>query len=274
MKSGKTWLKITGALLLATISVLPLGILWRNQTQTAEQRKTITPVLHERAKPAATRVMLQNVIESVRIKGTFVAGEEAYQELDPKEARDIRWIVQAGERIRSGQVLGYYKGKELQAEYTGLLKELDTYSDRPYLCYTVIEEPHLQCFVSPEQARKLREAPQIYTETLELQLLSVSNIRRPDGTVEVLFAVPGSICTVGDTLELTVYTGLELKYQMVLPVSCVYQKTEGEDQPWYVYQVTQQGEPVGEIEVELGYTDGQIVCINQLEMATYYRRIR
>ena len=61
---------------------------------------------------------------------------------------------------------------------------------------------------------------------------------------------------------------------MLLPVSCVYQKTEEEDQPWYVYQVTQQGEPVGEIEVELGYTDGQIVCINQLEMATYYRRIR
>ena len=61
---------------------------------------------------------------------------------------------------------------------------------------------------------------------------------------------------------------------MLLPVSCVYLKTEGEDQPWYVYQVTQKCEPVGEIEVELGYTDGQIVCINQLEMATYYRRIR
>ena len=274
MKSGKTWLKITGAWLLAVISVLPLGALWRNQTQTAEQRKTITPILHERAKPTATRVMLQNVIESVRIKGTFVPGEGAYQELDPKEARDIRWIVQAGEQILSGQVLGYYKGKALRAEYTGILKELDTYSDRPYLYYTVIEEPHLQCFVTPEQARKLREAPQIYTETLGLQLLSVSDIRRSDGTVKVLFAVPGSVRTVGDTLELTVYTGVELKYQMVLPVSCIYQKTEGEDQPWYVYQVTQQGEPVGEIEVELGYTDGQIVCINQLEMATYYRRIR
>ena len=274
MKAGKIVLKLVGAVLLLAVLVLPLVALWLNQTRTAEERRMLHPVLHEADKPAATRVMLQNVIESVRMKGTFVSGAEAYQELTYKDPGTIRWIAQPGDRILAGQVLGYYKGEELRAEYTGVLKECNPYSDRPYLCYALLEEPNLQCFITPQQARKLREAPDISSEVYDLQLLSVSNVQRADGTVAALFAVPGSIYKVGDSLELTVYTGLELKYQMVLPVSCIYQKTAGEDQPWYVYQITMQGEPIGEIEVELGYTDGEIVCINQLEMATYYRRIR
>lgn len=274
MKIGKILLRFLGVLLLLAVLALPLLALWLNHTQIAEERRMIFPVLHESDKAVATRAMLQNVIESVQLKGIFVSGREAYQELEYKDPGTIRWIVQPGSETRAGQVLGYYKGEEIRAEYTGILKERNTYSEQPYLCYTLLEEPHLQCFVTPQQAQKLRDATDISAEGYDIRLLSVSNTLRADGTVRVLFAVPGSIYTVGQTLEMKVYTGLELKYQMVLPVDCIYQKVEGEDQPWYVYQVTAEGEPIGEIEVELGYTDGEIVCINQLEMATYYRRVK
>ncbi len=274
MKVGRIFLRLVGALLLVAILVFPLVALWMRHTQTAEERRMVYPVLHEIDKPAATRVMLQNVIESVRVKGTFVSGAQAYQELACKEPSAIRWLVQPGGEVQLGQVLGYYKGQEIRAEYAGILKERNLYSDKPYLCYTLLGEPNLQCFVTPQQAEKLQAATDISTDSRDIQLLSISHIQRPDGTVAVLFAVPGNHYKIGDPLELKVYTGLELKYQMVLPVSCIYQKTSGEDQPWYVYQITMQGEPIGEIEVELGYTDGEIVCINQLEMATYYRRVR
>lgn len=221
-----------------------------------------------------SRVMLQNVRESVVVSGTFVGSDSAFQELAYKNPEDIRWIVSVGREVCAGQVLGYYLDEEILAQYTGILKERNLYAQKPYLRYELFSAVELQCRISREDVRKLETAESLSADSLNIQLTHVSGVCNEDGTVNVRFSLPGSIFTYGQQLEnLKIYTGLELKYQMVLPVSCIYQKTEGEDQPWYVYQVTQQGEPIGEIQVELGYTDGEIVCINQLEMATYYRKV-
>jgi hypothetical protein len=57
---------------------------------------------------------------------------------------------------------------------------------------------------------------------------------------------------------------------LVLPVSCVYQKTPGEEEPWYAREVTKDGAVVGEIEVKLGYSNGKQVCVSGPQEGHYY----
>ena len=280
MKMSRKVLVVIGGMLLLAVLVAPLSlVLYMSETGMREEQLPPPPRLLEESygNVRPVRVMLQNVQEAVLVSGVFVGCENAFQELEYKDPENIRWIVSAGQEIRAGQILGYYEGEMIIAQYDGILKAQNTRTSHAYLQYELFYPIELQSKIHWEDAQKLQNAGELYADENIgfVQLTYVSSVRNPDGTVDVRLALPDSEYTYGQQItNLPIYTGQELKYQMVLPVDCIYQKVEGEDQPWYVYQMTQQGEPIGEIEVELGYTNGQIVCINQLEMATYYRRIR
>ena len=278
MKMPKKALTVVGCLLiLAVLAAPPALALYISEIGMQAKELPDPPRLLETAAgdERPIRVLLQNVQEAVVVSGTFVSSESAYQELAYKEPSAIRWIVSTGREVHAGQTLGYYKGEAVVAQYTGVLKERNTYASKAYLRYELFSPVELQCRVSWETAEKLRTAERISTDSYNIQITHISKLHNADGTVNIRFSLPGSTFTYGQRLEnLKIYTGLELKYQMVLPVDCVYQKAECENESWYVYQITQQGEPIGEIQVELGYTDGQIVCINQLEMATFYRKVK
>ena len=57
---------------------------------------------------------------------------------------------------------------------------------------------------------------------------------------------------------------------LVLPLDCVYQKTPGEDEPWFVRQVTEDGFLIAEIEVKIGYSDNDFAVVNGIEEGQYF----
>ena len=70
--------------------------------------------------------------------------------------------------------------------------------------------------------------------------------------------------------DLRLYTGRIYRSVLMLDADCVYQKESGEEQPWYVRQVTPEGTFLREIEVCVGYRDGSRVCVTRIEEGTWY----
>ena len=69
---------------------------------------------------------------------------------------------------------------------------------------------------------------------------------------------------------LAIYTGRVYNGTLVLPEDCVYQKEDQEDAPWYVRQVTEDGFLIGEQEVQVGYSDGEYVCVTGVEEGAWF----
>ena len=56
----------------------------------------------------------------------------------------------------------------------------------------------------------------------------------------------------------------------MLPEDCLYQKIAGEDEPWYVQQVSADGFFIGEMQVEKGYGDGNYCCVSGVGENQYF----
>lgn len=266
---------LTGLCILLMIALLaaPLGfaLLLPGEDALAGQGETPVAIGAFRA-DKVSRAILQNVQEYVKVTGVLTSDAYAYQELDYKKPGDIRWTVNVGEEVQAGQVLGTYQGESVLAAENGILVEVNTYSTKPYLRYRLFAPLELSCRVSQGALAQLQDAPSLTTEIGHTAVLSyVSSRRNEDGTTNIRLRINNPFYIYGQTIkDLKLLTGKVYELQMVLPVSCVYQKSSEEDAPWYVRQVTMQGELIGEREVEIGYRNDEIVCVVGVESNTFY----
>ena len=260
-------------LLIVALMILPLGILYQiSLDEMAAYQTPEAPKLVEVAVGGLARAYRTDVAEFVTVSGVYTSKSYAYMELDPKKAGTIRWIVDSGDEIQEGQIMGTWNGQEILSEVTGVLVERNTYASKPYLRFRTFEPLVLSCRVSNRTLTVLKHSGSLttqdgYTVTLE----KASMIENADGTVDILLSVDGGRQVYGQHVEdLRLLTGMVYRNVVVLPQDCVYQKTPGEDEPWYARWVTESGVFIAEVEVKIGYSSGDLVCVTGVEEGDWF----
>ena len=206
------------------------------------------------------------------ISGTFISREYAYIELTQKNPGEIRWDVQVGDEIQVDQVLGTYDGKQILSTMDGILMDINAYASKPYLKVQLLTGLELECNLSDKVIKQLRRAEALTTQDgVPVSITYIANVKNDDGSSRVLLKVESDSCFYGEAVkDLKLYTGYVYTGALVLPEKCLYQKNVGDDQPWYVRQVTEDGYFIEELEVQRGYSNGDLVCVTGIEEGTFY----
>lgn len=273
MKIIKSLLKAVFWLLIIALLLTPLGLIYEiSLRERAAYEPPSAPVIREGAMGASIEAIRQDVNEYVRVSGLFVSREHAYMELAQKNANEIRWNVQVGDEIQVDQVLGTYNGEDILSTMDGILMEINTYSSKPYLKIQLLTGLELECNLSEKLIKQLRRAEALTTQDgTTVTITYTANVKNDDGSCRVLLKLEEDSHFYGEAVkDLKLYTGYVYTGALVLPEKCLYQKNVGDDQPWYVRQVTEDGYFLEELEVQRGYSNGELVCVTGIEEGTFY----
>lgn len=273
MKILKSILCAVFWLLIIALLVAPLGLIWQiSQEEQEEYAAPDAPILRETAVGDLAQAERQDVPEYITISGTFTSTEHAYMELNARQASSIRWVVSIGDEIQEGQVLGTYKGDPILSTVTGILVEMSTYSAAPYLRFRLFTPVELVSRVEDRILSILKRSDSLTTEKGEAVTLSYASMQKnADGTTSVRLAIDSEKYTYGQALsELRILSGVVYQKALVLPADCVYQKAVGDDEPWYVRQVTEDGVFLVEVEVEIGYSNGDLICVSGISEGDWF----
>ncbi len=267
MKVLQYILKIVFWLVIIALLIAPVGLIWRiSRAEMAQYTVEEPPTLREVAFGAPEQVRRADVRDQVTVSGTFVCNAYEDMELTQENLGEYRWDVGTGEEVQEGQVLAKYGEETIVSPVDGVLQSINAYGERPYLRFGLLKPVELECVVDNTTRSALRDAIQLTTvDGAPVEITFASNLKNADGTSTVRLRIESGRYTVGQRLDLTLYTGLSFPQALVLPFSCVYQKVQGEDQPWYARKVDQNGYFLEEVQLGVSYADGDIVCVTGVQ---------
>lgn len=271
---GKKIIKALFWLLIIALLVLPLGLIYQiSLSEMEEYTPSDSPVIRQVSIGTPVKAYRTDIKLYETVSGSFTSTEVAFMELDYKKPYEIRWIVSYGDEIEVGQVLGYYYGEEVISTVEGIISNINTSAAEPYLMVDCYAPLVLECAVGDEVMSPLKQFADRLTlvDGTKVGLTHVARTKNLDGTTTVRLTLDREGDTYGDRAEnLTVYLGTGYPNVLVLPLDCVYQKVAGEDEPWYIRQVTEDGFLIGEMEVKIGYSDDDIAVVSGIEEGQYF----
>ncbi|MGI6362509.1 MAG: hypothetical protein ACOX21_01770 [Bacillota bacterium] len=261
--------KIFITFLLLTLLVAPVVLIYCiSQGEMAQYKPSSVPRIGEQAYGEILPVFVMDMQETVTLSGVVVSNETIFIEL-PKKASEIRFIVNAGDVVIEGDVIGYLGGEPFIAEKSGYIEKIDSWSADPYIQMQSLDNLALSCSVSSIQAKQLtREGAKLMTaDGMELRLIKQGKVEDMEGRVEYLFSFSGGGFNLGHTIEqLIVKTGLVYQEALVVNKKCVYQLEDGG--PYFVRTVDESGKYIAQVEVEIGYSNDEYICINGISVGT------
>ena len=264
MKFLKGLLKGFFWLLIFALLLAPIYLIYRISNEEMKQYEPKpVPVFRETAYGAISRAHRMDVKEIVTVSGTCVSDSYGYMELKQKEPSLIRWDVNTGDEVREGQVIGTYKGKEVTSTLTGIISEMNYYSSEPYIKVKLLEPVELECYVNDKTLSALKRAgDELETEDGEAVTLTYTALTKDyEGRTKVRLSIDSEYYSYGmEVKELKLLTGRAYLSTLVLSPKCLYQKEEGSDK-WFARRVTEDGYFIEEVEVQVGYDNGEVVCV-------------
>ncbi len=254
--------------------VLPIGLIAQISRQEMKNYEPPTaPVFREMAYGSIAQAYRTDVYEYFILSGTFLSHTYDYMEIDVPDPSLIRWDVNVGDEVQEGQVLGTYKGDPVVSTLSGILEERNSYGTDAYLKISLLEPLEMECSVSDSVLNLLkREDLELKTDNGEIvKLLWFSRIKNTDGTTNVKVSVDSDVYYYGQIVkELKVMTGNCYMQALVLDEDCIYQKTSGEEEPWYVRKVTSDGSFISEQQVGVGYQADGLVCVSGISEGEFF----
>lgn len=257
--------------LIIVLLVSPLGILYEiSQREMAEYQVHALPALTQTSIGRVLQVTRQDVQEYFTVSGVFQSSESAYQALTMENPGLIRWEVSTGDEIQEGQVMGTYNGENIVAEFSGIIEKINTGSSDPYVKVKLLDKLVLEATVSKSTLAIIKRSMNMTTEAGEsVRLTYTSNLKSANGDRRIQLTIDSEGYSYGTSVNLKIYTGLSYPQVLVVHQDCVYQRNSGADNPWYVRTVTKNGEVIGEQQVEIAFTMGNMVCISGVSEGTY-----
>lgn len=253
-------------LLIVALLCLPVGLIFQiSEAEMAQYEAAEIPTLQQTAYGSPVQVERMDIHESITLSGVFVSDTWADMELSISKTELLRWSVAEGDQIAEGDVLGVYNGKDITSTLTGIILDINVYSGstkNQYIRVRLLESLVLECDVTQEQLETVQKYDDLsLSDGTALTLEYVSLTRNEDDTTTVRFSLDdGTGYQYGQVLtDFALYTGVTYPQTLVLSEQCVYQKTAGDDQPWYARRVTEDGAFIEEIQVQVsGNYDGMV----------------
>lgn len=267
-------LKVIFWMLIIALLVLPLGLI--SQISSAEMEEYApadSPVIRQSAIGTPVKATRQDVELHVNVTGSFTCTEVAFMELTQREPYNIRWIVSYGDEIQIGQVLGYYNGDPVISTVEGILRDISTSTGNAYLSVDCFSPLVLECMVDDKELGYLLQCREnlALSDGAEVELAYVARTKNADGTTMVRFSLSREGDTYGSAVtNLPIRLGIGYPQVVVLPVDCVYQKTEGENEPWFVRHVTEEGIMIEEVQVKVSYSDSNLAVVSGIQEGQWF----
>ena len=271
---GKKLVKALFWVLILALLVLPLGLISQiSKAEMEEYAAAESPVIRQSSIGMPVQATRMDLDLYVTVSGSFTSTEVAFMELDYKKPYDIRWTVSYGDEIQVGQVLGYYYGEEVISTVEGTISNINTSATEAYLMVNCFAPLVLECSVDDAVLGSLKQFPDTLTleDGTKVTVEYIAKAKNYDGTTTVRFSLAREGDSYGTTVEdMAVYLGTGYPQVLVLPVDCVYQKTTGEDEPWYVRQVTDDGFLISEKQVVLSYANSTMAVVGGIEEGQWF----
>ena len=259
--------KVLFALLVVALLLLPLGLISRiSEREMEAYAAPELPELREMAYGDIVETSRMDVAETIAVSGTFVSRTYAYQELGSVDSAGFRWEVSVGDEVHQGDKLGTYKGRDVTAEFDGILDEINPYASSPYIRYKLFTPVELECTVDESTASVLRRSTLELTleDGTPVELLFLSQIQNVDGTAVARFHIDSHRYRCGSAVsDLPLRTGRVFSQALVVDADALYQHNGGgEEDVWYARQVDASGAFIREVPLKVSYRSGSLICIS------------
>ena len=272
MKIMKDILSVVFWLLIVALLIAPVGLIMKISQEEQKQYATPSaPILQESVIGGIVQATRQDVQEYVTVSGSVTSVTYGYMAVDYDAVQDVRWYISVGDEIQVGQIICSGAKGDVASTMSGIVKELHTYSQQDcYIKVQLFSPVELECRVTEQVLAIIRRAQTLTTETGESMALTFASMRHNvDGTVDIRLSVDGDSYVYGEQKNnLRVFTGRIYRNTLVLPEDCVYQKSGST--AWYVRRVTEDGVFIEEKEVQVGYSDGNVICITGVNEGEYF----
>ena len=271
---GRKILKALFWVLIFALLVLPLGLINQISTEEMEEYSPAdSPVIRQSAIGTPVQAVRTDLKLYATVSGTFTSTDVAFMELLYEEPYSIRWIISHGDEIQIGQVLGYYNGEEVISTVDGIVRTISTSGTNAYIMVACFSPLVLECTVQEDVLDALNQFRDSLTlsDGNKVTLSYVAKAKNYDGSTNIRLVLEREGDSYGTVAEnLRVYLGGGYPNVLVLPMGCVYQKQSGADEPWYVRQVTEDGLLIGERQVSVSYSNGDVAIVGGIEEGQWF----
>lgn len=269
---------ISSGLLLLLIAPI-VAIFFLSRAEVRQYRAESVPVLNQKSYGEILSVERMDIEETITVSGTFVSTKKSFMEL-PKltDSDDLRLLVDAGDEIIQGQVIGYIGNtkNEIKATASGIVVNANLGS-ASYLTLQSTEDVALDARLDDETlAIVQREGIALTTQDGEpVTIVSTSKQKDEDGKTSVLLSIPGGVYgQVATNVQLN--TGRVFPQALVIDARCLFQ-LNGDTKQWYVRTVDQAGNYLEDVAVQVSYKSDGYVAITGIPEGTFcdsgYQRI-
>lgn len=260
--------KIASVLLVLVFIALflaPVGMIWKiSEAEQQQYLPAADEVLEDLAYGEIRQVIRTDIPETVTVSGSVVSTATKFIELDGYwDPFLLRMTVESGQTIRDGDIIGYYNGEPVLSDKTGIVKSVNIGTDS-YIWLQSLDSLALRIEVNKDAVLAALQQEDITLTDADgatYRVLEIAPAMTEAGNAVVLLSCEGKKLVYGQQHpELTLQTGRIFQQALVVEKSCVYTPT-GSDKK-YVREVDDSGKFLREVEVTVGYSSEEYICIS------------
>lgn len=250
-------------LLLAPIG----GIYYLTELEMEQYNDVYVPAVVQKAYGQPLPVERRDMKEFITLSGSFVSTETFFMELpELKNTYSARFLVEAGDYIEDGMLLGYTENgkQEIFSTATGVIREIHLGSTS-YIRMDSNEALALRCSVKDELWEILERSNLSLSDKdgRPVELLEIEKTMNSFGERFVYLRLPSGVYG-GEAKDLLLYTGKVYTKALVVPNKCLF-RLPGDEKTWYVRTVDEEGNALENVQVSIGFSDGEFTCITGLK---------
>lgn len=218
--------------------------------------------LKEKAYGSLINPSRQEIKEYYEVKGEISSNIIQFIEIPMSNSSEIKMVVEEGEEVYNGQIIGYCNGVNIISSYDGVVKVIEKASDKTVVKIQSFEGLVLKAFIPGELEDRFANV--MYDEAgIAFTLISKSKQYKEEG-IECIYSMSDiSQYRFGQKFDsFRLYTGQIFSETLVIPKDCIYQKNDKKN---YVRLCDDGGYFIREQEVELGLEINNFIAISGLK---------
>lgn len=258
---GKIFLSIILVVLLASPVIALYGI---SKLERAQYNPKPQVALEELAYGDICPIFRTDIEQTVTVSNAqIISTSYKFQELMMYDnPYSIRFIVDVGDRVDVGDVIGYYDGNKIKSNERGIIKRISLGQDS-YIMLESLQDLAIVCYVNAgdynwEQENSVLKLGNDLFEVVDIEAFSNGSY----GTRVVLTSDTAKLLYGEEYDTMTFSTGKVFSKALVVDARCVYSYHNSVKS--YIRVVSGYGKFIQEIEVTPGYTNGEYICISSL----------
>lgn len=250
--------KIVLLIILISLYILPIAFLVAQTKSEMKAYESEEIKIEEKSYGELCQVLRQDLQSNLVID---VEGVSASTEIIEANDKSCIWNIDVGSEVTKGECIGITENKTIKANDNGIVIE----KQDEYIRIELTEDVEYQAYVEPEDAGYFKD-DLVDDNGNIIESVKVSNIQK-DGKVRVNFRIKNKPIQYGEKITDFVVSNEKI-YNDVLTIkkNCVKKQEDG---GYYVRVVNENGNYIGEQEVEIGYEDGAYICVTGIEEDTW-----